>query len=131
MNKTLTLSLSLATVTLGITVFALSKRGPSYQFLEGSNLVSSDDARTGGNRVVRLDRFNLHEPYDEAWGKAENELCVNGGWKLGNGSPHFQKFVSKDHLTVCLIRGKVDQNYNFVDGTDQTDTFVVVQKVEK
>ena len=131
MNKVTLVSSFLAAATLGVVARVIGGPTPGFKFLSGSHLISSVDTKTRFHQHVRLDRFNLHVPFDEAWGAAQSELCASKqGWKLGSGSSDWQNFVFKNHETISMIRGKVDDQLNFLDGTEQTDTFVVVQREE-
>ena len=130
MKKITIVSSFVAAATLGVVASTLRGPDSGFKFLAGSTKISSTESRLRPNQSMRIDRYSLHVPFDQAWGEAENELCSNNGWHLGSGSPGWQNFVSKDRMVVSLARGKVDDGLNYVEGTDGTDTYVMVERKE-
>jgi len=106
LNKVTVISAFLAAMTLGIVAMSLRSPDYGYDFLRGSNRLDTRSSKLKPNQVIRLDRFCLHKPYDEAWGAMQNELCAEKGWHLGSNTSGFQTFVLDNRTTISLCRGR-------------------------
>ncbi|MDR3691669.1 MAG: hypothetical protein P4L46_19980 [Fimbriimonas sp.] len=129
MNKKTIVSSVLAALTLGVVAAALKTPDYGFNFLKGSTRIDHSESVIRPHVEATIERFNLHEPYDKAWGDAEIELCESKGWCIGTGSRSRQSFVLKNQAVVSIFRGKVDANLDNVEGTDGTDTYVIVERV--
>ena len=116
--------LGIATLTV-VSAHSLLNR-PKYQFLQGAQQLGTARVLTKNNVPTQVECFTLHEPFSEAWSRAETELCALG-WKLSGRSTVSQTFDWKGKCQISICPGKADKDLDFIDGTDETDTYVVIR----
>jgi len=127
MNKAWLYSSLLGIATLGVVAATFAHGSAQYRFLADADHVGTGYAVVKKNTLTRVDEFNLHVPYDQAWSEAEAELCGKAGWKLTGISKTSQTFDLDGKSSISIAPGKVNKNLDFLEGCDNTDTYVVIR----
>jgi len=127
MNKAWLYSSLLGVATLGVAAATFSHHDARFQFLSGAEQLKSNDVLVKKTRSAHVELYNLHVPYEQAWDAARAELCDKDGAVLEQGSTSCQGFTLPGNTSVMLARGKVDAHEDFIEGTESTDTYVVVR----
>lgn len=127
MNKAFIVSLLLGVGALWVIDATFTRHNPEFKFLDGAQSIASRNVVLLPHIPTRLETYDLHVPYDQVWSTAQNELCGEKGWRLGNRTSEMQNFNYNHIKTVSLIRGKFDSKQDFIPGTEDTDTCVEVR----
>ena len=126
MNKAWLYSSLLGIATLGVVGAHYIHDQSRYHFMSGAESLGAAQVMTKNKIPTRVEVYTIHEPYSEAWSHAEDELC-NHGWKLTGRSATTQTFDWQGKCSISLAPGKADRNLDFIDGTEATDTYVVIR----
>ena len=115
---------------LGVSAATFFHGESDFDFLNGAERIGSSETCFTKNGPGQVEMFNLHEPYEQAWSEAESELCERHGWRLSGSSRQSQIFDYQGKESISIAPGRVNQDLDFLDGTDTTDTYVVIRKMK-
>ncbi len=128
MNKAWLYCSLLAVAALGVSTATLFYDSNQFDFMSGAEKIGSTGRFCTSKGVGSVQSFNLHVPYERAWSEAETELCEKNGWRLSGVSHESQIFDHNGMESISISPGRVNNDLDFLDGTDATDTFVVIRK---
>ena len=128
MRRALLYSSLLGVAIFGVVAANFRHTDANFDFLEDADQITTHEFQSSQKTHTTVETFNLHMPFDQAWGKIDSELSSKPGWHLGNSFQGYQMFDLKGKCSITITAGKVDRNLNFLEGTDSTDTYVVVRQ---